>query len=364
MDQYLWVLIFGLLASIAVVVLARQKYFRSKENSLILKEDNLIFFRTSGYWVEQENVWRIPIHGWVYSPEDSKVRKSVFARFIKRKYGISLLSDAVDNFSQRVNLFVADNKRAKQVEIELLGKRYHLPKSKANGHIVFEIDIQPSNLEEIDQLFVSYSAVLSPDDTRIFKGDCQLIPPLGKSVISDIDDTVKLSGVTNKEELLSNTFYNDFKSVEGMSGLYGRWGKQGMVFHYVSSSPWHLYNPLLDFFVQEAFPWATLSLKVFRFKDRTFFDLFKKGTKTKPEQIEQLLTRYPNRNFILVGDSGEQDAEVYAKIAKKFPTRIEKILIRNVPEAMADVERYQKLFLDVDDRLWQVFDAPEDVDIN
>ena len=80
------------------------------------------------------------------------------------------------------------------------------------------------------------------------------------------------------------------------------------------------------------FPWATFNLKAVRFRDETLLDLFKKGTETKPLIIKGILDRYPGRTFILVGDSGEQDPEVYAALLREYPNQVLQAYIRNVAE--------------------------------
>ena len=64
--------------------------------------------------------------------------------------------------------------------------------------------------------------------------------------------TVKVSNVLNKRELLANTFLREFTPIEGMAALFRRWGRaHGAVFHYVSASPWQL-QPELQAFLQDA----------------------------------------------------------------------------------------------------------------
>lgn len=75
---------------------------------------------------------------------------------------------------------------------------------------------------------------------RSFRSTIYLLAPIGLSVVSDIDDTIKVSNVSRKHLLLKHTFYNGFKPVEGMSELYNKWRAQNCQFHYVSASPWQL----------------------------------------------------------------------------------------------------------------------------
>ena len=50
----------------------------------------------------------------------------------------------------------------------------------------------------------------------------------------------------------------------------------------------------------------------------------------KVRQITNLMIHLPRRKFILVGDSGEKDPEVYRVIQKLFPDQVLKIYIRDV----------------------------------
>ena len=140
---------------------------------------------------------------------------------------------------------------------------------------------------------------------------------------------------------------------------YRQWADAGLAFHYVSSSPWQLYEPLASFLSDTGFPEGSLDLRLFRIKDRTALNLGADSLTTKPPVIEQLLQAYPERRFILVGDSGERDPEVYALIARKYPAQILRIFIRDVTGEPADAARYTECFRDLPADLWQLFDDPQ-----
>ena len=139
------------------------------------------------------------------------------------------------------------------------------------------------------------------------------------SIISDIDDTVKITHVLDRRRMWEATFYKPFEAVDGMPAAYHRLAATGAAFHYVSSSPWHLAEPLLDFLDANGLPLSSIALKQVRLKDRTRLDILKPGRETKPPEIEAILTRYPGRRFILIGDSGEDDPEVYAEALRRHP---------------------------------------------
>lgn len=326
----------------------------------IKDDEHVVFFRTSAWLDETTNHWNIPIHGWIYEPEDSTVRKGMLSQVLKLKYGLEAETPEAEKiFSRRVNLLFADNERRKVIIVRIGGSNHRLSKSEPNGHFKSVLKLPAQVIGEISKNnILSFSAVTQPGERRKFAGQVKLVPPTGLSIISDIDDTVKISNVLDHKVLFDNTFFKPFKAAPGMSQTYQHWSKSNVSFHMVSSSPWHLYTPLKEFMDKDGFPWATFSLKMVRVKDESILNLFKKGTETKPLQIEPILNRYPQRKFVLIGDSGEQDPEVYADLIKKYPGQVVSIFIRNVTDATPDNERFTKVFTGIDKGKWQLFRGP------
>ena len=191
---------------------------------------------------------------------------------------------------------------------------------------------------------------------RQVRPDRLLLPPrVGFSVVSDIDDTIKISHVLDRKELIRRTFAKPFEAVPGMADAYAAWAKRGVTFHYVSSSPWHLYPALLSFMRRSGFPDGAFHLKSVRLKDKTILNLFKSSLETKPPAIRRILARFPRHHFLLVGDSGEQDPEVYGLIAREHPARIRHVFIREVKGADNRAARFQKAFAGMAATRWTVF---------
>ncbi len=328
----------------------------------IKSDEHITFFNTTA-WLDADRAhWNIPVHAWVFEPQQSTVRAGLFAQVLESKYDLLIDSDTSDNFQRRINLMIADNERGKKIVIRIAGKDITLPASKENGH-AFNIIKLPVEVAQafLDQGHLHYIAVTGVDEERHFEGDIQLVTDSGVSVISDIDDTVKISQVTNIPKLLDNTFIKDFVAVPGMADFYQYLNARGVAIHFVSSSPWQLYTPLQHFLEASNFPWSSLELKYVRFRDETLFNLLKKGTDTKPEQIEPVLRRFPHRQFILIGDSGEQDPEVYGDIARRYGSQIRYVLIRNVDGSDVDDERYQAAFENIGQGKWILFDHPGEI---
>jgi phosphatidate phosphatase APP1 len=143
-------------------------------------------------------------------------------------------------------------------------------------------------------------------------------------VISDIDDTVVRSNARNKLKMvlalaLSNA--RTRKPFKGVAAFYRALHAGINPLFYVSKSPWNLYAPLVEFLEVQDLPAGPLALRDFGLRMR-------KSHKT--EAIERILGTYPELPFVLIGDSGEQDPEIYADIVRRFPGRIRVIYIRSV----------------------------------
>jgi phosphatidate phosphatase APP1 len=74
--------------------------------------------------------------------------------------------------------------------------------------------------------------------------------------------------------------------------------------------------------------------------------------------IEPLLQGFPARKFILIGDSAEQDPEVYGMLARRYPDQVVQVYIRDVTDEPADAPRYQAAFRDLPPDKWQLFHDP------
>jgi hypothetical protein len=327
--------------------------------SPIKRDEEILFFPAAARLSADLEHWIVPLHGWVYEPEeDSLWRRGALAGLA---LSLGLEDGAADSeiFKERGRWFLVDNERGKRVSITLSEAAGALGPSGADGHFETEITL-PRRVatEEATSFSLAYRAVLPAGDDRSFQGQVFFPASYGLSVISDIDDTIKISQVTDKTALLANTFLKPFQAAPEMALAYDRLAAAGAVIHYVSSSPWQLYPALKDFMAEAGFPQGSVHLRKFRVKDESLFNLLKSSRETKPPVIEALLAAYPKRGFILIGDSGEVDPEIYGAVARDHPGQIRHIYIRKVTPEAADDERYRAAFADLPVSLWTLFDNP------
>jgi phosphatidate phosphatase APP1 len=321
----------------------------------------LLFYPT--YAAADGDFWQFEVHGCVFDPEvDSLIRHESLEAFA-RLIGLKPEDAAKPIFEQRARAFLVDHKGDKCIAIRVGETELAAGVSGANGHFQQTIRINKAGVERLagQGAWLTLPAVLGKSDQRAFTCRCRLIEPEGLSIISDIDDTIKISEVRDKHALMARTFLREFEPVPGMPELYQAWEKQGAVVHYVSASPWQLYEPLDAFITKHRFPAGTFHLKQFRLKDTTALSLLESPEKAKPPLIEPILQAFPKRRFILVGDSGEKDPEIYGELARKHPEQITRVVIRNVTHEPADAERYSKAFKDVPREKWQVFAEAREV---
>ena len=77
------------------------------------------------------------------------------------------------------------------------------------------------------------------------------------------------------------------------------------------------------------------------------------------EKISAIIKRYPKHRFLLIGDSGEHDPEVYAKLYKQFPNNIQSIWIRYVEGSDISKQRLATSFKSVPPALWRILNIPK-----
>jgi phosphatidate phosphatase APP1 len=185
-------------------------------------------------------------------------------------------------------------------------------------------------------------------------------------IISDIDDTVLWTNVTNKLNMalmLARTNAHTRKPFKGVAAFYralrdGAGGNEDNPLFYVSSSPWHLFGFLVDFLRLQGIPVGPLLLRELGMRD--VFKLTKHGNH-KLEKIELILSFYPGMQFVLIGDSGEKDPEIYAEIVRRHPQAVRMIYIRNVNPDPARIEALDRLIEEVSSTGTQLVLAPDSV---
>ena len=175
-------------------------------------------------------------------------------------------------------------------------------------------------------------------DTEVTATARILVPPARArfGVISDIDDTIVASHVTRKVRMILTVALSNArtrKPFPGVAAFYRALHAGVNPVFYVSKSPWNLFPPIVEYLELQGLPLGPVMLRDFGLRPEK---------EHKRKTIEEILNTYPKLRFILIGDSGEHDPEIYSGIVQRFRDRIRAIYIRSVnpdPKRIAAVER-------------------------
>jgi phosphatidate phosphatase APP1 len=160
--------------------------------------------------------------------------------------------------------------------------------------------------------------------------EVNITPVRGVSLISDIDDTIKHSAITSgAREIFRNCFIRDLGdlTIDGVRQWYCNLADMGVKMHYVSNSPWQLYPVITGFFEAAGLPLGSFHLKQY---SGMLQGIFEPVAERKKATLDRLFRDFPERKFVLVGDSGEADLEVYTEVVLEYPGRVIAIFIRDV----------------------------------
>lgn len=349
---------------VSFVVLTGSSTAQEDVPSKIASDERVVFFPQAARLTEDGKAWIVPVQGWIFEPEVSDLKRRALLRTLKADLKLAADQESVDRFEKRMSYFLVDNERGKKVGIRIGRFRFTMPQSSKAGHFRRELTIGKSIVEQQARNgWLTFDVPMPAESPRQFTGRALLRPPAGVTVISDIDDTVKVSQVRSRTMLIANTFLNEFQAVEGMPALYRDWQKKGADFTFVSACPWQLYPALKSWMEKEEFPPATFQLRQIRFRDTSLLKLFDDPFESKVARVSRLLKQFPRRRFILVGDSGEKDPEVYGALTRKFPDQIVISLIRNVTEESASSPRIKNAFRGIAPHRWKVFDRASEIDL-
>lgn len=225
---------------------------------------------------------------------------------------------------------------------------------------------------------------------------------VGWAVISDIDDTIKLTQSPDPIGILKNTFVVETPDpITGMPDLYAHIQKlltlQSQIqshdenqgpnatgttrttiagqntnappFFYLSASPYTLY-PFLRHFLLANYPPGTTILRDASWQNLggLITSLQKNTREYKLDRVSKIHSWFPRRKMVCLGDSTQSDPEAYGDAARRFPGWIKGVFIRKVEgiagmdeKAKNSDERFTKAFKGLDRSLWHVFTDPGEV---
>ncbi|MDZ7608501.1 MAG: phosphatase domain-containing protein [Cyclobacteriaceae bacterium] len=236
------------------------------------------------------------------------------------------------NFRQAIRRFRARPLTFATVDIQVVGITKRV---RTNHHGYFTCELSH---ELKTPGWYPYELFWKRNDKR-FIGEFYLSDEHETGVISDIDDTLLISHSTQLLRKLTLVLFRNAhtrKVIPYLAKWYHHLSELNNADHpndffYVSNSEWNLYDFLIDFFAINQLPKGVFFLQKLKKGLRDMFSSGKSHKSHKLTTIEFLLRFYPNKSFILVGDNGQRDMEIYSILTDKFPARVKGVMIRKLP---------------------------------
>ena len=342
--------------------------FRSSSSSrkkAVARHEQVVFYPSYAMRTQAGTGWSLVVQGRVFDPRISWLRRRPMLAIVKRVMRFDRTAE--EYFRARMRQFLMSGLRGRSVTVRIGDREHLVGESDYMGLFQGTVTVPEAEISRVvdtsarHNIWLPFGAVLPENDSRECSGRLQLIEPTGVSIISDVDDTIKHSNVPNRRDLFRNTFTRIFTPVAGMPELYRECAAAGAAFHFVSGSPWQLYESLSEFFHAEGYPAGSFHLKRFRIRDSARKLRPSPQKAHKSAAIEPIVAAFPQRRFILIGDSGEQDSEIYSSFLRERPHQIAGIFIRAIRGETRDADKFRAAFAGLDPSKWTTYREPAEI---
>ncbi|KAI1272125.1 hypothetical protein F5Y07DRAFT_380931 [Xylaria sp. FL0933] len=344
--------------------------YLGKKNPLtrsVTADDTLWLLDNTAYRNEQTGQWEAEYVAAIFSQHSSCTIVDAVSS-IADKIKLDEKDPGYQTLEKRIGPFVQDIKPGTVAKVLYEGKSpMKLGPSGHNG-ITSEIKTLPhANDGGIVPTFAHVpEGANGLLEMRTFYADAE-----GWGVISDIDDTIKVTQTSDPIGILRTTFLDAPQPTPGMPELYKHIHSlinENSAWFYLSASPYNLY-PFLRDFRETYYPHGTIILRDSSWMSiQGLLTTLTLGTEDyKVDRMEKIHAWLPKRKMICVGDSTQTDPEAYGEIYRRYPQWVKTILIRKVEDIAAigiesknEPERFEKAFEGVPRDVWHVFTDAEE----
>lgn len=274
------------------------------------------------------------------------------------------IGGSIETALERLKLFAAIGVPSVSLSVDVAECSEQATLSATSGLPDLGLSATNASLGHCDGGNTFTGTLLNADDvvtTTIFPSGTN-----GFGVISDIDDTVKVSHVLDTLEFVKTTLFDTPEPVPGMPDLYASLTQtlNGPPFIYITGSPYQLF-PFLRDFLKTSFPQSRgpiFSQNVTLEDVTQVIDVLSNPNDLldyKLSQIDRVHGIYPNKSFLTVGDSTQSDPEVYAEAYRKYGDFIRCIWIRRVDGANNSNKRFTTAFNGVPQTKYRIYTDDE-----
>ena len=349
-------------AALALALLAGAPQSRA-QTTFLPPEESVEFFPTDAVLDVERDLWIVPVHAVIFEPERDATAHRALLQALSGSLHLPAESIGSPIFAERARAFLPDRERDVRLIVTVAGQPVRLDASGADGHVHGRAEVPGAVVRVLppaEQEWLTIPLVLPSGAAPRGEAHARLLPHEGLSVISDVGDTVLVAQATDRKRLLRRIFLEPLEAVPGMAALYSACAAEGASFHYLSSGPWQLHEPISTFLRSAGFPRGPLLLRELDAQEVEPHKWFDDQPGHKRQALATIAGQWPGRRLILVGDSGEHDPELYGDAARRWPERIERILIHDVTGVPRDAPRYRAAFEGVPPERWTLFaDASE-----
>ncbi len=284
--------------------------------------------RRVGEFLRDRPDWQVEVAP--YTGHGTTTRCHLLGRVLVRRREPSRRDGPIGSLLTTFSRYATVDLPAVPVSVEVAGHVEHVV-SGPEGYLEATVELPDV---AVGWHVVTYRAA----DGEPVDGPLLVVDPQARlGVISDLDDTVIHTGLTNTLTALHTTLLVADEArapIAGAAELYqglatGAGGQSPVV--YVSAGAWNLYQMLVGFLERTGFPPGPLLLTDWGPSQRWLFR--EDSVQFKTRTIRALLEEHPQVSWVLVGDSGQHDAEAYAEVARQHPGRVRAVYIRDVAPA-------------------------------
>ncbi|PGH04762.1 hypothetical protein AJ79_06983 [Helicocarpus griseus UAMH5409] len=212
----------------------------------------------------------------------------------------------------------------------------------------------PGNMTRKTQRLQLYS-----QGTDTGNATAYLVPPEGLTLISDIDDVLRVSQIYKVKEGMKNLVGRTFYPWMNMPDIFANWSRSlpDMHFHYLTISPEQLTRPYVDY-IFKTYPPGSFDTRIFNFTN------LGATLSIREFLLDKIFQTFPHRKFILVGDTTNFDImSSYPQLVTKYPGQVQCIFLRNT-SATDSSNRFPyntKWFKGMNQRMYMFFRVPDDL---
>ena len=272
---------------------------------------------------------------------------------------------------RRIQNFWVKAEEGRRVDVELAGKTHSTAKSDESGHFQGTIKMPltdaplPAASQPPDPRWLEYRIAGCGESGREFKGKVGLLEGTGLSVVTDID-ALRPPSPAGTMARAERVLFQELMAQPGMADAYSHWAGQGAAFHYLSDLPWQLFpdvSRLLDGLPPGSvelrrLEWEGLGkLSTLQAVDR-LLEALSGSRQQLAASLEDLMARFPDRGFVLIGDGGGAAPEAFAAAARRHPRQVRLIAVRVAPDTKL---KARQALEGLPEGSWTLFEKPSEM---